>query len=221
MRAPLYCLRTTGCRRYSHPEFQIAYDPSVVVVEKDVESIIRWLEESIAEGVKYADGQTCQVGWAITEVRAHASGDLTLWEPDMESMPIRWVEGLTSTLTHLRVQKDTVESVLGRDDLSFPSLLQSGVICTRLGRFKRTVMDRQPPNGGIQAGFLDAMVKTTITMTHRNCSAYLYMRPPCGMRRRLFHTWLCLLECWSASKKTARSYIAATANGLISKREAI
>jgi hypothetical protein len=146
-------LRTTTCGRSGHPEFRIAYDPSVIVVADDAEWFLRWLQESVNEGAKYKTGQTCQVGWMVTQVRQHESGDFTLWEPDMRSFPIEWVDGVTSTLAHLRVQKDVIESVLGADDLSFPSLLQSAIICTRLGQDGGVVMERADPDGNDSGWF--------------------------------------------------------------------
>ena len=73
-------LRTTTCGRHGHPEFRIAYDPAVDVVPRDAEWFLGWLEESVAEGTRYKAGQTCQVGWLVTEVRQDESGDLALWE---------------------------------------------------------------------------------------------------------------------------------------------
>ncbi len=138
-------LRTTTCGRYGHPEFRIAYDPAVVVVADDAEWFLNWLEESVGEGARYKPGQTCQLGWVVTEVRQHESGDLTLWEPDMRSLPVEWSEGVSYTLAHLRVQKDVVESVLEAGDLSFPSMRQSAIICTRLGRNEGAVLERSEP----------------------------------------------------------------------------
>ena len=66
-------LRTTNCRAHGHPEFEIAFDPALVPVENDVHSFLAWLEQSVAEGEHYLPGQTCQVGWAITEVRTQAT----------------------------------------------------------------------------------------------------------------------------------------------------
>jgi hypothetical protein len=140
-------LRTTKCRGHGHPEFQITYDPALVPVENDVRWFIGWLEQSIAEGNRFSPGQTCQVGWTVTEVR-HADGDsLSLWEPDMRTMPIVWSESVSKTLNNLRLQKDVVESVLSSSELLFPSMLQSAIICTRLGTDKGLVMERSQPRG--------------------------------------------------------------------------
>lgn len=146
-------IRTTTCGRHGHPEFLIPYDPAVAVVSADVEWFISWLEESVAEGVRFKPGQSCQVGWSVTEVRQHESGDLTMWEPDMRSLPIEWLEGVSHTLMQLRVQKDVVESVMGAEELSFPSIRQSVIICNRLGRDRDVVIERVEPNGADSGWF--------------------------------------------------------------------
>lgn len=140
-------LRTTTCAHHGHPEFRIAYDPTVVVASGDAKWLVRWLEESIAEGTRFEAGQTCQVGWGVTEVRLHESGDLILCEPDMLSLPFQWSPTVSYTLAQLRAQKDVVESVLEAEDVSFPSMLQSALICTRLAKDEDAVMERTEPKG--------------------------------------------------------------------------
>ncbi len=139
--------RTTKCKEDGHPEFRIAYDPAVVTVAADAEWLLGWLQDTVAEGTEYRVGQKCQIGWVVTDVRQHESGDLTLWEPDMRSLPVEWVEGVTYCLAHLRAQKDVVESVLPAEDLFVPSLRQSAIICTRFGPDGGVVMERTQPDG--------------------------------------------------------------------------
>lgn len=138
-------LRTTTCEHHGHPELRIAYD-SDVVLANDAEWLLRWIEESVAGGMRFEIGQTCQVGWIVTQIRLHESGDLILWEPDMQGLPVQWSEAVNYTLAHLRTQKDVVESVLGAEDLLFPSMCQSALICTRIANSGGVVMERVEPN---------------------------------------------------------------------------
>jgi len=138
--------RTNTCRSHGHPEFQIAYDQALIPVEDDVHWFIGWLENSVAQGKRITPGQTCQVGWIVTEVRLGESGSLSLWEPDMRQVPVVWTESVTNTLAHLRLQKDVVESVLSASDLSFPSMLQSSIVCARLGQTEGLVLERTKPS---------------------------------------------------------------------------
>jgi hypothetical protein len=147
-------LQTTSCRSHQHPEFRITYDPAIVPVENDVRWFAGWLEEAVAGGKRFSAGQTCQVGWLVTEVRDAGDGQLTIWEPDMRQMPVAWVESVSSTLSHLRRQKDVCESVLAGDEISFPSMLQYALICTQFGRTDCVLMDRQAPEGADSGWFL-------------------------------------------------------------------
>jgi hypothetical protein len=140
-------LRTTKCSPHGHREFRIQYDPVAVPVERDALLLPDWLEESVAQGERFEAGQTCQIGWMVIEVRTAEDGFLTLWEPDMRAMPIAWTESVSNTLVQLRLQKDVVESVLTASDLSFPSLLQSAIICNRLAKGNACILARDQASG--------------------------------------------------------------------------
>jgi hypothetical protein len=146
-------LRTTSCRRHGHPEFRVTYDGAIVPVDGDVKWFIDWLEESVARGVRYSPGQTCQVGWVTTEVQQRSDGDLAIWEPDMQQMPVVWVEGVSHTLAYLRLQKDVVESVLSPTETSIPSMRESAIICTRLGKENEILMERTTAEGADSGWF--------------------------------------------------------------------
>ena len=139
-------LQTTTCHSYGHPEFRITYDPGIVPVDDDVRWLAGWLEESVAQGKRFAARQTCQVGWVVTDVRLGEDGVLSLWEPDMRVLPVTWKQSVSTTIARLRLQKDVVESVLPPDDLSFPSMRQSAIICSRFGENNGLVMERRQPS---------------------------------------------------------------------------
>jgi hypothetical protein len=145
--------RTTNCHRHGHAEFRIQYDPKVVPVENDVRWFLAWLEEAVARGQRFVDGQTCQVGWLITQIRAIDDGSLAIWEPDMKEVPVAWIDSVSHTLHHLRLQKDVCESVLNASDLSFPSMRQSAIVCTRLGPVGSIRMDRAKSSDTISGWF--------------------------------------------------------------------
>ena len=145
--------QTTSCRRHAHPEFRVTYDPAVVPVEEDVRWFLAGLEKSVAAGERFTDGQTFQVGWMVTLLRDSGPGFLSILEPDMRQMPVAWIDSVSQTLAHLRVQKDVCESVLSAEDLSFPSAQEAALICTRLGRTQRMVMERSEPQGADSGWF--------------------------------------------------------------------
>jgi hypothetical protein len=82
-----------------------------------------------------------------TQVRQRPDGDLAIWEPDMQHMPVVWVEAVSRTLAYLRLQKDVVESVLSPADVSIPSICESAIICSRLAHAEEIVMERASPKG--------------------------------------------------------------------------
>jgi len=116
------------------------------VIADDVKWFLSWLEDSVREGTHFTDGETCQVGWFVTQVRKRDDEDLSLWEPDMRNLPVQWFESVSYTLAHLRIQKDVVESVLDAESLLFPSMRQSAIICTHLGQSDGLVMERTEPS---------------------------------------------------------------------------
>lgn len=138
--------QTQTCRQHQHPEFRLTVDPKVGV-EPDVDWFLRNLEDSVAQGKRYADGETFQIGSMFTLIRSNDDGTLSILEPDMIEMPVKWVDSISWTLAILRLQKDVVESVLSSDDMSFPSMLQSCIVCNRLKSDEEFVLDRTEPAG--------------------------------------------------------------------------
>lgn len=186
-------LRTSKCNSLGHPEFRITFNPSLVPAGDDADLLIKWLEETVASGTQFQPGQTCQFGWIETEIRSHESGDYTLWEPDMQSMPASWVEGVSTTLSQLRFQKDVVESVLDPDELSFPSWRQSAIYCSRLGQAEKINLERFQPEGNASGWYFGcqeadhdhnsvpelkcASLYEIVVRTHSRIALYLALPP--------------------------------------------
>lgn len=145
---------TTGCGSHSHREFVLEYNPSVVP-SSDVTWLLTFLERSVAAGTRYEPGQALRVGWADTLVTGSEDGQLTLLEPDwLGWLPFTYVPSVTKTLLHLRRQKDVGESLDLLDRLSFPSFLQSALVCNQLGARDCGVMERVGGGGHDSGWFL-------------------------------------------------------------------
>lgn len=157
---------TTKCRAHGHPELQLAYD-SERLLEVDAQWFAGVLEDMVQSGSRFAVGQSLQVGWSIAWFTEVSSGVLGFEEPDMRSMPIVRQAGLTNSLRHLRQQKDTLESVLPSDALSFPSLLQSCLICSRVQRSTVFFMDRNSPEDTDSGWFIGCCDESH---DHNQCS---------------------------------------------------
>jgi hypothetical protein len=143
---------TTGCAGSDHPEIRVVVSragvPSV-----DVAWMIGHLEETVAAGTRYAPGETVQIGWMLTQVIERDDGHLGLTEPDMRSLPIVWVDDVSETLGHLRLQRDVADG-LGVAP-QFPSIRESLVLGTDLDPASSAlVLDRLPGEGFDSGWFL-------------------------------------------------------------------
>jgi len=94
---------THRCADHGHAEFVLEVDPSAVP-EQHIEQIIQTLEGMVAHGSVFTPGQTLQVGWMITQVQRHDEMRLTLFEPDMRSLAVKYVPGVTETLREMMLQ---------------------------------------------------------------------------------------------------------------------
>lgn len=146
-------ISTTQCGKYAHPEFHLLYD-SAKVLEVDVRWFVGTLERMVAAGEKFSDGQSYQLGWTFMLIKANDEGSLGFMEPEMSRMPIEWEPGVTHALRHLRLHKDVVESVLPAESLSFPSLRQSCLVCTKVDQAGTLLMDRLDSKGDDSGWFI-------------------------------------------------------------------
>ncbi|PHV00922.1 hypothetical protein CSQ88_14945 [Iodobacter sp. BJB302] len=118
---------TTKCKQFGHPEFQVQVT-STAIPPVDIAWFLNGLEERVAAGERFKSGETMQVGWMLTKLQAASNGALKIMEPDMKSVPIKFVDSIDSTVKQLRSQKDTVESFTPPQSLSFPAVQQSVVV---------------------------------------------------------------------------------------------
>src|SRR5690349_16550004 len=95
---------TINCSKYGQPEISVTFEQKQVL-EDDVKWLLEWLESEVANGRRFLPSQTIQIGWMITRVEPLEDGVLKICEPDMEAFPVNFVDSVTNTLTHLRLQK--------------------------------------------------------------------------------------------------------------------
>jgi len=138
-------ISTQTCRRYGHPEVRLEYDPSVAL-EDDAGWLASHLDGEVSRGVRFGTGETIQVGWLIDRFEQCSDGTLRLFEPDLLSLPVQYKASGTATLSHLRIQKAVCESLRLQDEMLFPSMHQSAVICSRLEGSSDIIMDRLSPS---------------------------------------------------------------------------
>lgn len=137
---------TTKCKQFGHPEFQISVS-SKAIPEVDIVWLLSWLEKRVAAQERFKAGETIQIGWMITKLQAAPGGTLIVTEPDMKSVPIKFIDSLDNTLKQLRSQKDSLESLGKSFELAFPSLQQSVVVHKNYKTTNRVLLDRASPVG--------------------------------------------------------------------------
>ena len=112
---------TRACKAVGHPEVSFA-------VAEESRFSADWLrdyfESQVLEGKRFRANETIQIGWMIAQLKDN-DGRLEIWEPDFDSMPIKWCRGVNNTLRHLVLQQAVCKEIKCEPD--FPSLRQAGV----------------------------------------------------------------------------------------------
>jgi len=140
-------ITTNKCSKAKHPEFSFCIDPNTVV-QDDLVWFRSTLEADVLRGSRYQAGETLQIGWMLNSLIQREDGTLGVLEPDFKSIPIVWVDSVTTTLQHLRLQKAVVESVGFGGQIQYPSILQSGLIGVDLTpQPGRLICDRSEEEG--------------------------------------------------------------------------
>jgi len=123
---------TARCSQHGHPEFRLAYN-SDLVTEDDVRSLVEMLESSVANGARFENDSTVQIGWIVTRVRRAQDGTLSIQEPDMIHTPIWWIDSVNHCLIHRRLQRGVCASVGYQNDVDYPSSLHEAWVSQCFG----------------------------------------------------------------------------------------
>lgn len=100
--------RTSGCAKFGQPEFSFVAGSSTPDV--DVQWLTSTLEAWVAGGQRFKSGETMLLGSIVTRLSAVQDGTLRIMEPDMQSVPLKFVDSVERTLLTTRVQLDTARS---------------------------------------------------------------------------------------------------------------
>lgn len=153
MKAEFELKRTLDGSKYGHPNLRFCCDLSVVV-EGELNYLVAFFERQIAAGTKFEPGAMLQIGWLILQIGTSDDGVLIVMEPDMKGSPVNFVDSVTQTLTHLRLQKSSLESFGLENLLSLPSLRQSCVVCNQLAAGEKFTMERGGRGGNDSGWFI-------------------------------------------------------------------
>lgn len=143
----------TKCPGCLQPNISINYDDDVIV-EEDAEWFLDFLENSIKNGTKYKQGELIQIGWMIDKLAESMDGSLCINEPDMQHMPIKYIESVNNTLLNLRIQKALNESIGFEDQINFPNILQTAIVCINIDDSEDKVLSREENEGNDSGWFM-------------------------------------------------------------------
>ena len=142
---------TQKCREHDHLEISVQCEDKAL--SPNLHWFLGWIESEVAGGRRFLPEQTVQVGWSVLEVRQRTDGTLALFEPDFQSMPVRFVDGVSNTLLHLLLQKSVAESLGLAGEIALPSLRDSAIICAEFGSTDGFVMSRVAPKAADSGWF--------------------------------------------------------------------
>jgi hypothetical protein len=137
---------SSNCRRFNHPELRLRFDPQRVL-ERDVRWLVARLEQHVAKGYLLADGLPQRFGWMFLNFCEAGQNLLAVQEPDMVSLPVKFVDSVTTTLQHFRWQSDTADSIGYAERMDFPAMFQTADVCSRLAKSEGFLMTRKAPSG--------------------------------------------------------------------------
>jgi hypothetical protein len=109
----------SSLQKYGHPDIIVRVDPKWSGL---AEWLPRYFAEEVRGGVTFAANQTVQVGWSLLKFAATPDGNLSAFEPDFETMPIHWVEGVDRTVRSLVTQRAVCDDC--GVEPAFPSIVQ-------------------------------------------------------------------------------------------------
>lgn len=145
---------TTTCRDHDHPEFVLEVDPDRVPTVY-AEDLCQSIEAMVAEGAVFGAGETFQIGWMVTQVHALDAERFTLHEPDMESLPLRYVPGVTETLRHKMIQVFTLDSYdVHREQLEISTIRHSAIVCDQVRTAETLTLERRRAENDVDSGWV-------------------------------------------------------------------
>jgi len=134
--------------RLTTQNLPIGQQSIVVDIELGLEELARpivgYFETQAQAGTRFQDGQTVELGWSLLLLR-QIEGHLEVFEPDFDSMPIRWCKGVNNTVRHLHLQRAVCD--LFDCEPLFPTIRHAGIISPNFLSCRDYTMSRDVPSG--------------------------------------------------------------------------
>jgi hypothetical protein len=135
--------RTAVGHEFAHKDISIILGDDT---DLNPQWLIEFFEDSIKKGKQFLAEETIQIGWMITTLKENSRGDLEIWEPQFDSIPIKWTKGANNTLRHLILQR-AIAGLFGHEPV-FPSLRQAGIASSSfMNDSTEFTMNRDAPSG--------------------------------------------------------------------------
>lgn len=139
---------TTQCTKYGQPEFVFSVDDGSLS-EKDAQWFRTTLEEMVAAGEKFKAGETLLVGPVPLKLEAAEGGKLRVLEPDMKSIPFKFVPSVARTLKILRRQRYAADSLGATKSIRFAPLHHPLMVTPGALKAPSIIMIRAKKQNGI------------------------------------------------------------------------
>jgi len=120
----------------------LRFDPALAS-EDDARALLGNLEDYVASGQCINSGGYLRFGWMGLHLHEIGRDLLAVAEPDMRGFPVEFVDSVTTTLRHLRWQKDCAARLGLVGPLSFPSMFQKAEVCSHLACGDGFFMERK------------------------------------------------------------------------------
>jgi hypothetical protein len=143
---------TRKCKEHGQLEISVFCDDGLPLAE-NLKWLLEWIESEVAGGRRFLPEQIVQIGWSLLEIRQRTDGTLALFEPDFQSMPVKFVDSVSNTLRHLLLQKCVAESLGLAEEMTFSSLRDSAIVCAEFGSAEGFVMQRLAPKASNSGWF--------------------------------------------------------------------
>lgn len=126
-------------------QVEVDYDDKLVP-DPDIDWLLDYLQSEFGASTWPTEPMLLQVGMMLLQIR-NSGNRITIFEPDMISLPIVFVEGVTNTLRILRSQKDAHKSLQMDSEMDFPEIRQFATQCRKWEDAASYVLERSSPNG--------------------------------------------------------------------------
>jgi len=137
-------VETQSCKNFNHPEFVLDLESEALSVHAGV--LLRSIESLVAKGEVLRPGETFQFGWLTLQIRSFDADCLTLFEPDMRSLPIEYVPGANTAIRHMMTQLFTLDSFgIARATMRIPNMHQTVMVCDRFATTPVFFLTRNEP----------------------------------------------------------------------------